>query len=473
MAAFQVYYTELSKYAITLLMALYTYEGFAVFRYENEDKRANIYIRQNILMFLIHLACFISIYFEKNEIEYLFFYIFQLILLYATIIIFRTVYPRLNRLLLNNICMLLSIGFVILTRISYIRAQRQFAIAAVSLIIALAVPYIVRKAGFLRKLTWLYASVGMATLAVVLILGQSNLGSRRIFTFAGLAFQPSEIVKILFVLFVAGALYKSTNFFQVFSTMVAAAFHIVILVVSRDLGSALMLFVVYVLMVYLATGKWWYLLVGIVGGSAAAVVAHEVFSHVQVRVQAFRDPWSVIDNQGYQITQSIFSISRGGLFGLGLYQGNPTAIPIVDQDFIFSAIAEELGLIFAICMILICLSCFVMCMNIAVQLNDKFYQLVAFGLGIIYITQVFLTIGGGVKFIPMTGVTLPLVSYGGSSVVTTIMMFSIISGLYMIPGSKSHAFHAHKKKHDIGDPQNLSPKEALNEEEQDKKCRRK
>ncbi|MCL2052721.1 MAG: FtsW/RodA/SpoVE family cell cycle protein [Lachnospiraceae bacterium] len=429
---FQVYYTELSKYIIALLIALYTYEGFAVFRFENEDKRANIYIRQNILMFLIHLACFISIYFEKNEIEYLFFYIFQLILLYATVIIFRTVYPRLNRLLLNNICMLLSIGFVILTRISFIRAQRQFAIAAASLIIALLVPFIIRKVSFLKKLTWVYATAGMAILSAVLILGQSNLGSRRIFTVAGLAFQPSEIVKVLFVFFVAGALYKSANFFQIFTTMVAAAFHVVILVVSRDLGSALMLFVVYILMVYLATGKWWYLLAGIVGGAFASVLAHGVFSHVKVRVQAFVDPWSVIDNQGYQITQSLFSISRGGLFGLGLFNGNPTAIPVVDQDFVFSAIAEELGLIFAICVILICLSCFIMCMNIAIKLNDKFYQLVAFGLGIIYITQVFLTIGGGVKFIPMTGVTLPLVSYGGSSVVTTIMMFSIISGLYML-----------------------------------------
>lgn len=445
MLAFQVYYTELSKYLITLLMAFYTYEGFAVFRYNNEDKRANIYVRQNILMFLIHLACFISIYLEKNEIEYLFFYIFQLILLYATMVIFRTLYSRLNRLLLNNICMLLSVGFVILTRISYIRAQRQFMIAAISLLLAVFVPFIIRKVGFLRKLTWVYAAAGMLTLAIVLIMGQSNLGSRRIFTVAGLAFQPSEIVKVLFVFFVAGALSKSTGFFQVFSTMVAAAFHVVILVVSRDLGSALMLFVVYVLMVYLATGKWWYLLVGVAGGSAAAMLAHQVFSHVQVRVQAFKDPWSVIDSQGYQITQSLFSISRGGLFGLGLYQGSPTNIPIVDQDFIFSAIAEELGLIFAVCVILICLSCFIMCMNIAVQLNDKFYQLVAFGLGIIYITQVFLTIGGGVKFIPMTGVTLPLVSYGGSSVLTTIIMFSIISGLYIVKFDEEKSNETKKK----------------------------
>lgn len=432
MQEFQVYYTELSKYFIALMMAFYTYEGFAVFRFNNEEKRANIYVRQNILMFLIHLACFFSIHLVKNEIEYIFFYIFQLILLYAAIMLFRMIYPRINRLLLNNICMLLSIGFIILTRLSFPRAQRQFLIATASLALALLIPFIIRKISFIRKLTWVYALTGIAALAAVLILGQTTFGSRISFTLAGITFQPSEFVKILFVFYVAGALYVSTGLLQVLMTMLVAAVHVVILVVSRDLGSALIFFIVYVLMLFLATGNWLYLIGGVVGGSAASVLAYQIFSHVQVRVQAFVDPWVVIDSQGYQITQSLFSISSGGLFGLGLFQGNPHSIPVVEADFIFSAIAEELGLIFAICVILICLSCFTMCMNIAVQLNDKFYQLVAFGLGITYITQVFLTIGGGAKFIPLTGVTLPLVSYGGTSVLTTIVMFFIISGLYMV-----------------------------------------
>ena len=141
---------------------------------------------------------------------------------------------------------------------------------------------------------------------------------------------------------------------------------------------------------------------------------------------------SVIDSAGYQITQSLFAISSGGFFGLGLYKGTPESIPTVEADFIFSAIAEELGILFAVCLILICVSCFIMFMNISIRLNDKFYQLIAFGLGVIYIFQVFLTIGGGTKFIPLTGVTLPLISYGGSSVLTTLMMFAIVEGLYVL-----------------------------------------
>ena len=117
---------------------------------------------------------------------------------------------------------------------------------------------------------------------------------------------------------------------------------------------------------------------------------------------------------------------------MGLCQGQPDTIPVAAEDFIFSAIAEELGIIFALCVTLICLSCYVMFLNIAMQLRNQFYKLVALGLGTCYIFQVFLTVGGGTKFIPMTGVTLPFISYGGSSVLTTLVMFFIIEGLFII-----------------------------------------
>ena len=157
-----------------------------------------------------------------------------------------------------------------------------------------------------------------------------------------------------------------------------------------------------------------------------------MFSHIQVRVQAWKDPWSVIDDAGYQIAQSLFAISSGGMFGLGIYGGTPRDIPYVETDFVFSAIAEELGLLFCICLIMLYISCFIMFMNIAMRVKDKFYQMVAFGLGVTYGFQIFLTVGGGTKFIPLTGVTLPLISYGGSSVMATLIMFAVIEGIYCI-----------------------------------------
>lgn len=436
----EFYITEISKYLIALLLALYTLECFLVFRYPNDEKRNGIYIMQMILMFLFHFSCFLVICFETGELEYLFFYIFQQILLFAAIVLFHMIYPKGNRLIINNMCMLSCIGFIILTRLSYGKAIRQFFIVAVSIVIGMIIPYIISKFRFLRKFMWVYATVGICALGIVLTLGSVTHGSKISFSVAGVTFQPSEFVKIFFVFFVASALYEADNFLKILLTAVLAGLHVLILVASKDLGSALIFFIVYVLMVYIATGKGLYLFLGVAGGCGAAVVAYKMFAHVRIRVQAWKDPWSCIDDAGFQISQSLFGISSGGWFGLGLFNGNPKSIPFVEEDFVFSAVAEELGIVFAICVVLICLSCFIMFMNISVKLEDNFYRLIAFGLGITYIFQVFLTIGGGTKFIPMTGVTLPLVSYGGSSVLTTLIMFFIIEGIYIIrqdEGAKS------------------------------------
>ncbi|NBI90443.1 FtsW/RodA/SpoVE family cell cycle protein [Lachnospiraceae bacterium] len=428
----ELYITEISKYVITLLMALYAYESFAVFRFREEERRGGIYTRQNLLMLAVHFSCFMAICFETGDISYLFFYVFQQIVLFATAVLFHMVYPEANRLIINNMCMLLSIGFVILTRLSYEKAVKQFVIVAVSIAVAMVIPFFIHKLKFLKRLKWVYALAGIGALAVVLILGAYTYGSKISYSIGGVTFQPSEFVKIIFVFFVASALHESTSFLEVFTTAVIAGVHVIILVVSKDLGSALIFFVVYVLMVFVATKNPLYLLAGAAGGSGAAVIAYQAFSHVQVRVQAWKDPWSEIDSAGYQITQSLFAIGSGGWFGMGLFEGTPESIPFVEADFIFSAVAEELGILFAMCMILVCISCFVMFMDISMRLHDRFYRLIAFGLGVTYIFQVFLTIGGGSKFIPLTGVTLPLISYGGSSVLTTLIMFAIIEGLCIV-----------------------------------------
>ena len=131
---------------------------------------------------------------------------------------------------------------------------------------------------------------------------------------------------------------------------------------------------------------------------------------------------------------------------MGLCQGSPKSIPVVTDDFIFSAICEELGGLFAICMILVCMSFFLMIVNISLQIKNPFYKLIALGLGTEYAFQVFLTIGGATKFIPMTGITLPLVSYGGSSVMSTIIMLAIIQGLYILREDEDEEFERLKQE---------------------------
>lgn len=428
----ELYITELSKYFIALFMALYTLECFLLFRFPEEERRRFGYFRQNLWMFLVHFSCFLVICFETGKIEYLFFYVLQQILLFSTVMLFRMIYPKGNLLIINNTCLLLGIGFVILTRLSYEKAIKQFFIVTASVILGMAIPFFIRNLKFLKSLTFVYAGVGIAALGAVLILGSVTYGSKISYSVAGVTFQPSEFVKILFVFFVASALQESQDFWHVCVTAALAGIHVLILVASKDLGSALIFFVVYVFMVFVATGNWIYLLLGAAGGGGAAYVAFLLFSHVRKRVAAFLDPFSCIDAAGFQITQSLFGISSGGLFGLGLFRGDPKAIPLVEADFVFSAVAEELGIVFAMCLIFVCASSFLMCMRIAGKLQDAFYRLIAFGLGVTYVFQVFLTVGGGTKFIPMTGVTLPFISYGGSSVLTTLILFFIIEGLYII-----------------------------------------
>ena len=226
--------------------------------------------------------------------------------------------------------------------------------------------------------------------------------------------------------------YQSTELKQVCITTAAAAAHVLILVLSKDLGGALILFVSYVLMLFIATGKKLYLFGGIGLGCGAAAAAFGLFDHVKRRVAAWKNPWADIDNRGYQITQSLFAIGTGGWFGMGLYQGMPYKIPVVEKDFVFAAVSEELGGIFAICILLICLGCFLQFMMIAGRMQALFYKLIAFGLGMVYGIQVFLTVGGVTKFIPSTGVTLPFVSYGGSSILSTFMVFGVLQGLYIL-----------------------------------------
>ena len=211
--------------------------------------------------------------------------------------------------------MLLSIGFVILTRLSYEKAIKQFFIVTASIAIGMLIPFFIHKLKFLKNLTWVYALVGIGALGIVLILGSVTNGSKISYSIGGITFQPSEFVKIIFVFFVASALYESTDILRIALTAIIAGMHVLILVASKDLGSALIFFIVYVFMVYIATRNVGYLLLGSAGGCAAAVLAYQFFSHVQVRVQAWRDPWSCIDDAGYQITQSLFAISSGGWFG--------------------------------------------------------------------------------------------------------------------------------------------------------------
>lgn len=437
---------ELSKYLMIILITMYTYLCFGIFGYHDPDRKKSMLRRQNVLMFMMHMIAFLVMYLETEDIKMLGFYAIQVILFGATILMYTNIYPRVSRLVVNNMCMLLCIGMIMLTRLNYEKAVKQYVIAALAIALSLAVPVIIRKFKKLPEWRNLYAAVGIVALGIVVVIGRVSNGAMLNFTVGGISIQPSELVKIIFVFFVASSFKTSLAFKNIVITTAIAAFHVLILVVSKDLGAALIIFMVYLTMLYVATRQPLYLLAGLGAGSVASVAAYYMFDHVKTRVVVWKDPFAAYDNGGYQVAQSLFAIGTGSWFGMGLFQGEPDTIPVAAEDFIFSAISEEMGLIFALCMILICVSCYVMFLNIAMQLHNMFYKMVALGLGTCYIFQVFLTIGGVTKFIPSTGVTLPLVSYGGSSLLSTLIMFAIIQGLYILREDEEEDIERRKKE---------------------------
>ena len=388
---------EISKYLIILLMTIYTFSCFSIFTKEYEEDEKAVLIRQNIVMFLMQFLAYLVMYLKTGEKKMIFFYAAQVILLLAVILLYSIIYPTVSKLIVNNMCMLISIGLIMITRLSYESAVKQFLFAGLGAVIGLIVPVLIRKMKVLIDLTYIYAGVGLAALALVAVFAATSGGAKLGFTIAGIGIQPSEFVKIIFVFFVASSLKKSTDFKNVVITTAIAAAHVLILVLSTDLGAALILFIVYLVMLYVATQQPLYAIAGLGAGGMAAVAGYHLFAHIKVRVAAWKDPFATYSDGGYQVAQSLFAIGTGSWFGMGLCQGSPDLIPVAETDFIFSAIAEELGLIFALCLILICVSCYVMFLNIAMEIRNPFYKLIALGLGTCYIFQVFLTIGAVTK----------------------------------------------------------------------------
>lgn len=424
--------TNISKYIIVILVITYTYYGFRWFNIKDDDKKSKMAKRMRSLIFVIHFISYLILLINiKNE-KLLIFYLTQVVALALFFALYQWVYPNLSRLLLNNVMFFITTGLIILTRLSFDKAIKQFGVIVVSFFISLFIPLFVAKLKFITRFGWAYGLLGIAALLSVFAFGREYRGATNWILVKGFSLQPSEFVKILFVFALAGLLSQSSDFKHLVKVAILAACHVLILVLQRDLGGALIFYVAFLIMLYVATKKAYYFFTGLVAGSLASYLAYNLFSHVRVRVIAWQDPFSVIDNEGYQVSQSLFAISTGGWFGMGLTQGLPESIPIVDSDFIFSAISEEMGGIYAICLILINITTLIMSYNISAKIQGKFYKLVALGLSSMLGFQGFLSIGGVTKFIPSTGVTLPFISYGGSSLLSCAIMFAIIQGLFIL-----------------------------------------
>lgn len=451
----------IAQYISVILLAVYGWSCFSIFRSREKEVKDKKLTRQIILIFSIHFLWYLVLFLRMESMKILFLYGGEILVAVLYMVLYHRYYPQSSRLMTNNMCFLLLLGYTMLTRINFNLAFRQFAISTVTMLIVSFIPLIMLRYRNLRTYYFIYGILGILGLATVFIPGDgiihgiSQYGARNWlaidFQVAQVSLQPSEFVKILFVFFVASILAKSTEFRQIVIATGFAAAQIGILVLEKDLGGALIFFVIYVTMLYVATRRPLYFF-GCVGGVCALgaiaflMFKQQLFQHVLVRIQNWINPWADIDNSGYQIAQSLFAIGSGGWFGSGLCNGMPETIPVRESDFIFSAIAEEMGVLAALILILICFSIFIGFIDIAMKCKHSFYKNMAFGFAVCYIFQVLLNIGGATKFIPSTGVTLPLVSYGLSSVTSTLIIFQIIQGINIITSKEAEKIEREKEK---------------------------
>lgn len=433
-----------SKYIILFMMILYAISCYTTFRNVGEEEKTQKLNQQIVYVFVMHFLAYLT--FALRNVEQMktivIFYGLQIFVATMYMYLYHYIYPYSSRVITNNMSFLLLIGYIMLTRLNFALAKKQFIIATASMILVSIIPMIMDRYKNLRKYGTAYGIIGIIALLSVFVIGVEQYGSVNWIRLFGITIQPSEFVKILFVFFIASMLSKGRDFKQVMITTAFACVHMGVLVLEKDLGGALIFFVIFIAMIYVGTGKISYLIAFIMGGAAMAGLAFllfkdRLFDHVMVRVNVWKNPWADIRGTGYQITQSLFAIGSGGYFGSGLTKGSPDVIPVSESDFIFSAIAEEFGVIFAIFLILVCFSCFISFVTIAMRVRNRFYKTMAFGFAICYMFQTFLSIGGVTKFIPSTGVTIPLVSYGGSSVLSSLVMFSIMQGISTIENKEA------------------------------------
>ena len=298
----------------------------------------------------------------------------------------------------------------------------------------------------LRRYKYTFAVLGLLLMVGLLVpgLGETRGGARLWYNLGFFLFQPSEIVKVILVFFFAAYLDERRDLLAssyrvgplklpplpYIAPMVAMwGASMLLLVGLRDLGSALLFFGIFLAMLYAVTGRALYVWVLLLLFFAGAFFAYQTFGHVQTRVDTWLDPFADPDRRGFQIVQSLFALASGGVYGSGLGLGIPWQMPAVHTDFVFSAIGEELGLIATLAVLALYLVLVYRGFYLAMHARNGFYQLMAIGITTIFGLQSFLIIAGNIKLAPLTGITLPFISYGGSSLVTNFLMAGLLLGM--------------------------------------------
>lgn len=359
------------------------------------------------------------------------------ILMYSVLVLCRMG----DKFLMLISSMLITMGVLMLCRIDIIMGARQILWIGLGGIVFFAAYLIYYSIRIWHKMWFLYAAGGVALFVVTLCLGKTVNGSRNWIDIGPIAFQPSEIIKILYVMFLSCHYSENWNkpflgIRPMYMTGIITYTYILFLVMQRDWGTILVMFLIFIFMIYVYEKSRWFLWANIAAASAVGVLGYKFLYHIQLRVGVWLDPWTDVSNKGYQIAQSLFAISAGGYFGRGLGNGSPYYIPEVHTDFIFSAICEEMGVFGGAAIIILFFLLSYRCFKITLNTENAFNKSVALGLTLMFSLQTFIIIGGVTKFIPLTGITVPFVSYGGTSIVVSFASLGIMQAISAVEDRK-------------------------------------
>ncbi|SDD37036.1 cell elongation-specific peptidoglycan biosynthesis regulator RodA [Geodermatophilus telluris] len=370
-------------------------------------------------------------------------------------LVVRKLAPYADPLLLPAVALLCGLGLTMIHRLDLADEQAdaasggdapvQLLWATVGAGLFVAVLVVLRDHRLLARFAYTLALVGLVLLALPAVLPASVsevYGAKIWIRVAGFSIQPGEFAKICLIVFFASYLVDKRDVLALASrrvmgleiprardlgpVLVAWALSILVLVFERDLGSSLLLFGIFVVMLYIATERSSWLLIGLGLFAAGAFLAYQLFGHVRVRVDTWLDPFAYRDEGGYQLVQSLFGLGTGGLFGAGLGGGRPDQVPVAKSDFIAAALGEELGLFGLVALIVVYLILVERGLRTSLVVRDAFGKLLAGGLAFAVAWQLFVVLGGVTGLLPLTGLTTPFVAYGGSSLVANFGLVAIL-----------------------------------------------
>ncbi len=338
--------------------------------------------------------------------------------------------------------MLSSIGIIIIYRLDQEMGFRQITWFGLGIGLFFTSYFLYRRIRIWDRLAYYYPALSALLFGATLIFGKNIKGAKNWIFIGQFSIQTSEIIKVLFVFFIAAFLkkyeeYKDSvilRFKKVEAKpkhilMCIAYLHLGFMVIQREWGTALLLFFVYIMIVYVFVNDIRFLLLNGILAAAAGLGGVALVYHVRVRVETWLNPWADIAGKGYQITQSLFAIGSGGFFGTGLGLGRPDFSPEVNTDFIFSAVCEEMGIFGGVAVVMLYFILSYRGFKIALFTEEYFMKILALGLTLIFGFQTFIIIAGVVNMIPLTGITLPFISYGGSSLSVSFISLGILQAV--------------------------------------------